>query len=77
MIRYVDADPALLAAVDDRSPHRRVTGARGVPCLVRHDLIFARAWNQVRVAGACARLCGELVFVDQAAESVAATEPIE
>jgi len=24
MIRYVDADPALLAAVDDRSPHRRV-----------------------------------------------------
>src|SRR5205823_5289645 len=43
MIRYVDTDPALLAAVDDRSRHRRVTGTRGVPCLVRHDLVFARA----------------------------------
>ena len=42
VIRDVAADPALLATVDDRSPHRRVTGTRGVPCLLRHDLVFAR-----------------------------------
>ncbi len=45
VIRDVAADPALLATVDDRSPHRRVTGTCGVPCLLRHDLVLARACN--------------------------------
>jgi hypothetical protein len=43
VISDIVADPVLLATVDDRSPHRRVTGTRGVPCLLRHDLVFARA----------------------------------
>jgi len=38
--------PGLLAAVDDRSRHRRAAGTRGVPCLVWHDLVFARAGNK-------------------------------
>jgi hypothetical protein len=66
--------------VGDWAPYRSVLATRlASPRVVRGDLVLAGAWNKERrrAESARARLCSELIFVDQAAESVTAPEPIE
>jgi hypothetical protein len=75
--------PSFVTAVDDWSPHRRVT-ALAVSLANFDTTWYPRACSKLGTARAAAArttvnsdLCGELVFVDQAAKPVAATEPVQ